>query len=41
MKKNADGHFWNSRPAGKAGTEFHVGWVNFLDEGDAWRRSDG
>lgn len=31
---------WNSRTVGAGVTEFHVGWVNYLDEGDAWRPID-
>lgn len=40
MKKARDGHFWNSRPAGPGITEFHVGWINYLDADDRWRPID-
>jgi len=31
---------WNCRTVAAGVTEFHVGWVNYLDEGDAWRPID-
>ena len=31
---------WNARPAPEGGTEFHVGWVNYLDENDKWQEID-
>jgi hypothetical protein len=34
------GRSWNSRPVRPGVTAFHVGWVNYLDEDDAWRAID-
>jgi len=40
MRKSTDGRSWNSRPVRPGVTEFHVGWLNYLDEDDAWRPID-
>ena len=31
---------WNARSLGGNATEFHIGWVNYLDENDAWQEID-
>ena len=40
VNKLIDNKTWNGRKSGANQTEFHVGWVNYLDENDEWQEID-
>ena len=40
VNKLIDNKTWNARKVSSNQTEFHVGWVNYLDENDAWQEID-
>ena len=40
VNKLIDNKTWNGRKSGANTTEFHVGWVNYLDENDDWQEID-
>ena len=40
VNKLKDNKTWNARKSGANTTEFHVGWVNYLDENDDWQEID-
>jgi len=40
VSKLIDNKTWNARKVSSSQTEFHVGWVNYLDENDAWQEID-
>jgi len=40
VNKLIDNKTWNGRKSGANQTEFHVGWVNYLDENDKWQEID-
>ena len=40
VNKLIDNKTWNARKVSSNTTEFHVGWVNYLDENDEWQEID-
>ena len=40
VNKLIDNKTWNARKVSSNQTEFHVGWVNYLDENDDWQEID-
>ena len=40
VNKLIDNKTWNARKVSSNQTEFHVGWVNYLDDNDAWQEID-
>ena len=40
VNKLIDNKTWNARKVSSNQTEFHIGWVNYLDENDAWQEID-
>ena len=40
VNKLIDNKTWNARKVSSTQTDFHVGWVNYLDENDDWQEID-
>ena len=40
VNKLIDNKTWNARKVSSTQTDFHIGWVNYLDDNDAWQEID-
>ena len=40
VNKLIDNKTWNGRKVSSNQTEFHTGWVNYLDDNDEWQEID-